>query len=335
MCGDSNILMQRQILVIGCGSIGQRHLRCFSKTGRAQVAAWDTNPALLEKVRNEYKVVPIGDLQVGGRFDGVVICTPAHTHIPVARSVLKSGSAMLIEKPLSVEPQEIGEFKIEVGAANALVGVGYVYHFMPAVQEVRRVLQSDAFGRPLHASVVAGQDFGRLRPAYRETYYARHETGGGAIQDALTHLFNLVEWLIGPTTKVYCEAAHQVLQGVSVEDTVCVTAKNGGALVGYVLNQFQGPNEITIQIHCERGSVKVETHEQRWAVFSPGSKTWDYRSAPVNHLDDIFLAQANAFLDGLEGKPNLLCTLDEAIHTLKCNTAALQSARTGVAVTIQ
>ena len=42
------------ILIIGCGSIGERHLRCFQKTGRCTVTACDTNPALLAAMRERY-----------------------------------------------------------------------------------------------------------------------------------------------------------------------------------------------------------------------------------------------------------------------------------------
>ena len=41
-----------------------------------------------------------------------------------------------------------------------------------------------------------------------------------------------------------------------------------------------------------------------------------------------------AFLDGLEGKPTALCTVEEAVQTLKFNLAALESARSGKAMTI-
>ena len=41
-----------------------------------------------------------------------------------------------------------------------------------------------------------------------ETYAAR-DTGGGAIQDALTHGINAAEWLVGTMTEVAADAAHQ------------------------------------------------------------------------------------------------------------------------------
>ena len=49
-----------------------------------------------------------------------------------------------------------------------------------------------------------------------------------------------------------------------------------------------------------------------------------------------FFAQAGAFLDQIEGLPEgegaRLCSLPEAVHTLKFNLAALRSAGTGARV---
>jgi len=239
---------------------------------------------------------------------------------------------VLIEKPLSTGLAQLDELKTEMVRAGKFVGIAYVYHFVPAVQAARDFLRTNSFGRPLQISVVAGQHFPTFRPAYRNIYYRSHETGGGAIQDALTHLANTVEWLIGPTARLFCEASHQALEGVVVEDTVSVTAKNGTTLVSYSLNQFQSPNETTIQVHCEGGSVKIEAHEQRWATFPCGAERWDYCAAPVAQRDDLFAAQATAFIEAMDGRPNLICTLDEAIQTLRFNLGALRSARTGSAV---
>ena len=68
------------------------------------------------------------------------------------------------------------------------------------------------------------------RPAYREIYYKDRTTGGGAIQDALTHVLNASEWLVGPIRRIAVDAAHQVLEGTTVEDTVHVMARHGGVL---------------------------------------------------------------------------------------------------------
>lgn len=328
--------MSQGILIVGCGSIGERHLRCFQGTGRVEVAACDANAALLDRVAGRHGVAGFRDFDAAlaaRRFDGIVICTPAHTHVGIATAALRHGASALIEKPLGTSLEGIGALR-EAAATGRFVAAAYVYHLMPWIQGAREVLRGGELGRPLHASVAAGQHFPTYRPAYRDIYYARHESGGGAIQDALTHVANAVEWLLGPTTRVFCDAAHRALEGVTVEDTVNVVARNGDTLVNYALNQFQAPNEMTLQIHCERGSVRVEGHGQRWGVFRRGADAWEHHGADPVERDDLFVAQANAFLDGAAGRPTPLATLDEAIQTLKFNLAALESARTGLAVEI-
>ena len=330
--------MSKHVLVVGCGSIGERHLRCLLKTGRVEVTACETNPALRERIQREYRVAGFATIESAlqsRKMDGVVICTPAPTHLELGLIAVRTGAGVLVEKPLSVSLEHVDEWRQAIAETKAFARVAYVYHFVPAMQRVREILHSGELGQPLQVSVVTGQHFPTFRPAYREIYYARHESGGGAIQDALTHMANTVEWLVGPTSRVACEAKHQALEGVTVEDTVSVCARHQDVLVSYSLNQFQAPNELTLQLHCERGSLKVELHEQRWGVFRRGAAAWEYHAAPVKDRDDLFVAQAMAFLDGLEGKPTLLCTVDEAIQTLKFNLAALESARTGQTVIVR
>ncbi len=329
--------MNDEILVIGCGSIGERHLRCFQRTGRARVSVCDASAALLRRVSEQYGAAGFAtaDEAFGaGRYDGVVICTPAQTHLALALAALRHGAGILVEKPLATDLSQVPAARDALVRSGKFAGVAYVYHFMPWIRGAREILRSGWLGAPLQISVAAGQHFPTFRPAYREIYYARHETGGGAIQDALTHIANAVEWLAGPTTRLFCDAAHQSLDGVTVEDTVNVAARNGAVLANYSLNQFQAPNEMTMQIHCEGGSVKIEGHAQRFGVQRRGVEAWEWSQAAPLERDDIFIAQANGFLDGLHGKPTDLCTFDEAVQTLKFNLAALESARSGKAVEI-
>ena len=325
------------LLIIGCGSIGERHLRCFQKTGRCSVAACDTNPALLSAMQERYGAPGFSSLDealAARHFDAAVICTPAHLHLPMALTLLEAGKHLLIEKPLALDSELVPATREAIARAKVFVGVAYVYHFMPWVAGARQFLQTGSLGRVLQASVVCGQHFPTFRPAYREIYYARHEHGGGAIQDALTHVANAVEWLIGPCTRLYCDAAHQMLEGVSVEDTVNVCARLGHVLATFTLNQFQAPNEVTFDIHGENGSLKIEGHRRRWGILLRGDGDWTWHETPPLERDDLFIAQAQAFLDGVEGKATALSTFEEAVQTLKFNQAALRSANTGTAIDI-
>jgi predicted dehydrogenase len=138
---------------------------------------------------------------------------------------------------------------------------------------------------------------------------------------------NCVEWVLGPTERVFCDAAHQVLEGVEVEDTVNVAARNAGALVTYSLNQFQAPTETRLDFHAEGGSVRIELQANRWGQLARGATEWTWQTWPAAERDRSFITQANLFLDGCEGRPQPLCSLEEGIRTLRFNLAALRSWR--------
>lgn len=329
--------MKNQMLVVGCGGVGERHLRCLQKTNRAEVSVCDLNPGVLERVQRQYHVIGYDTLEAAlaaKAYDGVIISTPAPTHVTLALASMGCDRGLLVEKPLSTTLEGVAALKQEAERRRKLVAVAYVQHFRRNVREVRQLLRRGSLGKALQVAVVSGQNFPEYRPGYKNMYYARREMGGGAIQDSLSHLVNVVELLVGPTTRVYCDAAHKVLEGVIVEDTVGVSARNGDVFCTYSLNQFQSPDETTIHIHCERGSVKIEFHLDLWSVWRRGAVDWELFYTPENNPDEIYVAQANAFVDALSGEQAELCTLEEGLRTLKFNLAAIKSAQTGQAVTI-
>lgn len=324
------------VVVVGCGSIGERHLRCFQLTGRATVTACDANPALLEKVAEKYGVSKTADWEAAlqsGRHQVVIICTPAPLHVPMAIKALDGGLHVLIEKPLSHSLQNVDELLQVSRQSRGVVAVAYVFHVYPFLIQARDFIRRGELGPVKQAVMVSGQPFHRLRPAYAQTYYRDHRMGGGAIQDALTHSANWIESVLGPTDSLICDCAHQVLPGVEVEDTVHVSARNGNVLTSYAMNQFQSPKENAIQFNAERGSVRVEFHNQRWGVLRENDSTWTWHEQRVPDQDSHFVAQAHAFLDQIEGQPARLCTLEAATQTLRFNLAALASAKADARVT--
>lgn len=323
------------ILIIGCGSIGERHLRCFQNTGRCRVTACDSNPALLEQVRDRYGVEAYASLEdaLACRvFDAAVICTPADLHLPMTIKLLAAGLHVLIEKPLAVDQQMVPATREAVLRSGRFVAVAYIYHFMAAVVTARAAIHNGEIGKVLQASVVSGQHFPTFRPAYRDIYYRDRRRGGGAIQDALTHLANTMEWLLGPANRVYCDATHRALDGVDVEDFAHAVARHGEVPVSYALTQFQAPNEHHLLINGETASIKLEFHSQRCGVLRHGESEWQWHACPWVERDALFVTQANAFIDAIEGRPTNLCSFDEAVQTLRFNEAALRSADSGEVV---
>lgn len=318
----------KRILIVGGGSIGERHLRCFQRTGRAEVSLCEIRPELREQLAERYALEQTFDALEEAHersWDAGVICTPAPWHIPMATQFAQRDIPVLIEKPLSTTLDGTQEFLQLIETKRLPVSVAYVLRQHPALIAMKSALDGHRFGSPVQIVLTSGQHFPFYRPAYRETYYTKHETGGGAIQDALTHSMNAAEWLVGPVTWLVADAEHCVLEGVDVEDTVHVLTRHEKVLGSFSLNQHQPPNETTLTVICKRGAVRWEGHNSRWLSSSDPGQPFAVEESFSLERDDLFISQANAFLDQLDHAKAPACTLREALQTLKVNLAALKS----------
>lgn len=327
--------MSIDVLIVGGGSIGERHLRCFKSQPGAKVSLCESHDARREEVSQRYELTETySELSqaLERPWDAAVVCTPAHLHVEQALQLLPAVDAVLIEKPLSVVG--IGVDRLLVAAAGKTVGVAYTYRSHPAVRAVRDLIERGEIGQVLQITIVSGSHFPTHRPGYRSTYYAQHATGGGAIQDAATHLFDLAHYLVGRFDWIFCNAAHQSLPGVVVEDTVHAIAQtaNGAVMASVAVNQFMSPYDSMVQINGDRGSIRIQLHKHRYGVCSLGDEEWSWRPAEIIERDDLFIAQASLFLDAVTGKRAVACNLEAARHTLDINAAAFESAATGTKI---
>ncbi len=323
---------RHRVLVVGTGSIGERHARCFLATGRAEVAICESLPERRSDVvarlgiNQSYAGLDEAVLESGA--DVAVIATPAQTHIPIACRLADAGMHLLIEKPLSLSLDGVDRLQEVVSARELTAGVAYCWRFHPLLEQPHRFLEVASWGRPLEIVFQSGQDFPFYRPAYRDIYYNSRATGGGAIQDAITHALNSGEWFVGPIQRVGADAKHQRLEGVTVEDTVHVMTRqgiNGDVMGSYSLNQYQAANESNWSVVMEGGVVRIEVGRMRWMSQDDPSADWTVTDVPDIDRDTMYIAQANGFLDAVEGKCEPRCTLADGLQTLKVNLAVLDA----------
>ena len=317
------------ILIIGAGSIGERHLRCFQGLRRGVVAGCEPNEAVRNRIKETYGCEVYASLDealAAQAWTAAVICTPSNTHTPIARRCVKGGINILIEKPLATSFEGLEELSAESEQAGVTVRVAYVHRSIAAVMKMKELLDQDQIGEIKHVVATAGQHFPFFRPTYASTYFARRETGGGTIQDAITHVVHAVEWLVGPFVSVFCDATHQALEGIEVEDTVNLMGRlRGNVPVSLVQNQFQAVSELAITLHGLKGSLRADIPNQRVGLWMRGEKDWSWSELPKEERDAMYIRQAASFLDAVEGKPDDLASLQDGWQTLKVNLAAIQS----------
>src|SRR5688572_18433601 len=104
--------MKPHVLIVGGGSIGERHVRCFLNTGECDVSLCETDAAKRERIASTYAVresfAGFDKLQLS-EFYAVIIATPAPFHIPQSLAAARAGCHVLCEKPLSDKPDGIQE----------------------------------------------------------------------------------------------------------------------------------------------------------------------------------------------------------------------------------
>ena len=108
-----------------------------------------------------------------------------------------------------------------------------------------------------------------------------------------------------------------------------ILARHGRVQASYALNQHQAPNEVTITVVCERGTVRFESHESRFRWLTAPGETWHEVRFAALERDTLFTEQATLFLDALDGNRPVTCSLDEGEATLRANLAALASCERG------
>src|SRR6266581_4619519 len=79
--------------------------------------------------------------------DGVVIATPVRTHYQLAKQALLQGKHVLVEKPLTANVAEAEELVALAEEHQRILMVGHTFEYSPAVNELRKMIQSGDLGR--------------------------------------------------------------------------------------------------------------------------------------------------------------------------------------------
>lgn len=324
----------KQVLVIGTGGIGKRHIRGLIKTGRAELTFVEPHEQRRLEAVGDYRpkaaFEALEDVDLRA-FDCAFICAPAHVHLPIMTACAKAGLPFLVEKPLAVSMGGVDEALAAVQAAGIEARTGYIRRIAPELNAAREAVHAGKIGDLKLAYVFGGQEFPKYRPDYRETYYARPEMGGGAILDGASHSIDFLCWFMGRPREVMGMYDHLVLPGTeAVEDTASISIRfDSGAMAFLAMNQFQKPNENRIEFIGTAGNLRLEGSTLSFADDDSGARKEgrDFMDGmrPMEAHEARFALQANEMLNAIEGEPCRLATLAEARTSLAVALAAKQS----------
>lgn len=299
--------LKTRALVIGYGSIGQRHARILKEQG-GEVAVLSRRRIDMEPHFYELSSA-IADWQP----DYVVVANETHEHLQILNELanLDYRGTVLVEKPIFDKPAEVPNNQF------SFLGVGYNLRFHPLLEKLNNLLV-DA-GKIFTATIYVGSYLPNWRPDrdYRECYSAKRNEGGGVLLD-LSHELDYIYWLLGPWQAMAAIGGHISDLDIDADDAYCLMMKTEKCpLVSVHLNFLDRKPRRSIIVNCQHHTYEVDLVNGRMTIDGGEENV-------IVDKDDTYRKEHSRIL-GLN--KNGVCTADEALETLKAVASAKLASR--------
>lgn len=321
-----------KVLIIGLGSIGQRHLRNLKVLGVQDFLAWRIrNRPLPEPLEGCLKVYSSLSQALESKPHVVFICNPPSFHVPIAIQAAKAGCHLFIEKPLSNSWDGVDELLSLVREKKLITMVGFNLRFHPGMQLVKSLLEEKKIGRVVNVRAQVGQYLPDWHPSedYRGTYSASRDLGGGVILD-LIHELDYTRWLVDEVSEVLCFAGRLSSLEIETEDMAEILLRFKNGVIGNVhMDYVQRSPSRTCQITGEEGTIVWDYYANEVRLFQSHQPKWQVFRQEGFERNDMYLAEIAHFLACLEGREKPVVDAEDGAKVLRLALSARESAETG------
>jgi len=322
--------MSGKFLVVGCGSIGRRHLRNLKTLGLDDLQAFDPALENLAQANEETGAKVFTDFETAlkQKPDVCFICSPSSLHFEQSLAAAQQNCHLFVEKPLSHNTDGLEELQNEIERRGLISLIGCNMRFHPGPEKVKELLEANVIGKILFARVYTGSYLPEWRPAtdYRRSYSARKSLGGGVILDCI-HEIDLAFWYSGSVSEVF-GIAERLSLDIETEDTAFLLLRHMNGIFSEIhLDYVQRTYERGCQIVGEAGTIFWNFREKQVRLYRTQGKTWQTFAQPENwELNQMYLDEAQHFLDCLQTGEQTICPVGQAAKILKIALAAKESA---------
>ena len=239
-----------RIGVVGLGEMGGAHLRAWAEIDLARVVAvCDPRPDVLGRAIRNRTIIGYHDFQAmmsEEGLDAVSIAVPTSLHRDVALAAMNHGISALIEKPLAGSTSQATEIVDAARNSDAVVTVGHIERFNPAIQTLRARLRSGDLGQVF---AVKAERTGP--PAFRVQE-------AGVVMDLATHDLDIMQLVIdSPVRSIYARCAQQA--GSPAEDLVIAMLGFMDGSIGLLDTNWLSPTKTRrLTVLGEKGMYVVD-----------------------------------------------------------------------------
>lgn len=200
--------------ILGCGMMGQEHLRNLALIDGARVAAIvepdaDMRAACLKLVPDVVFVDSVEALCAYAGLDAIVVASPNHCHAEQLLLLLEmTRLPILIEKPVVTSLDQVAPVRAAVARHPAPIWVAMEYRYMPPVTQLRQHIEAGDLGA-VHMLSIREHRFPFL-PKVGDWNRFNANTGGTLVEKCC-HFFDLMRLLLdNEVVSVFASAGQDV-----------------------------------------------------------------------------------------------------------------------------
>jgi predicted dehydrogenase len=137
------------------------------------------------------------------RADRVIITSPDFTHADLIVRSLDAGADVVVEKPLTIDPDSTRRIAEAVARTGREVVVTHNYRYSPRNSGLKELIKNGSIGTPLSVTFEWVLDTAHGADYFRRWHRDKTKSGGLLIHKA-SHHFDLINWLLADApTQVY------------------------------------------------------------------------------------------------------------------------------------
>lgn len=324
----------KHVLVIGTGSVGQRHAMNLSSLG-CKISCVDPRPDRLKEIgkklplQNAFEDLGVA-FQKDIKFDGVAVTSPPAFHVDQSLAAIEQGLPVLLEKPVS--PDEAGARKLYQFAKKTSVPIllGYTYRWWEPLGHVREIIENETIGQIYHVQFVMSAHLADWHPweRYQDFFMSHQHLGGGALLDE-SHWIDLMMWLFGVPETVFARVEKISSLEITTDDTVDMSIQYANGLRCLLhLDLYGRPHQKYIRFIGEKGTILWTVDPNRVALHTSLSKEWQYTEFKCER-NDMFMGVAQEYFSILKGEKVKTCNLADGLNVMTLIEGARQSSQEG------
>jgi len=207
------------------------------------------------------------DLIARDDIDVISICSPNSQHADQILAAIAAGKHIYCDKPLVVTPEDIARVEAALKDYRGVGQVALQYHFFPATLRAKQLIDEGFIGNVIGfrgAYLHSGSVDAKKPMGWKQL----KSEGGGVLQDLGSHIFELLDYLIGPISEVMTETrilyperpnGKGEIVPVEADDQMLMMAKLANGAVG-VLEASKiatgTEDELRFEIHGDKGALR-------------------------------------------------------------------------------